>query len=106
MRVPYTEHGLVTTPMLHYLLANHKAGATVETYIEQICGAYNEFMSLSTTMPKRYDRRMLVDCSNGVASIHMPAIVEKVSNYFQIDLINTNLEDPEQLGKDCGAHFV
>ena len=43
LRVPYTEQGLITTPMLGYLLVNHKLGATVDSYYDKFVNAFLEF---------------------------------------------------------------
>ena len=40
LQVTYTEKGLVTTPMLHYILANHKLNMQVENYLAELVSAY------------------------------------------------------------------
>ena len=40
LHVPYTEKGLITTPMLHYILANHKLNLQVENYLNDLVLAY------------------------------------------------------------------
>ena len=79
LHVPYTEHGLITTPMLCYLLANHKLGATVDSYVDNFSNAFLEFVSLVRGgANNKYERRMVVDCANGVAALHMSQIAQRI----------------------------
>ena len=78
--VPYTEKGLITTPMLHYILANHKLNLQVENYLTELVSAYMEFMEIIEPRNRHYERRLLVDCSNGVASPYMAQLANMVSN--------------------------
>ena len=71
LKVPYTEQGLITTPMLTYLLTNHKLGASVDSYYDNFCNAFLEFIELVPRENRKYERRMVVDCANGVGSIHL-----------------------------------
>ena len=62
---------MLTTPILTYLLTNHKLNATVENYYDNFSSAFLEFIELVPRENKKYERRLVVDCANGVASVHL-----------------------------------
>ena len=89
LRVLYTDFGQITTPMLHYLVANHKLSPTPTSYVERLANCFLEFMNLITADHRKYERRMTVDCANGAAAIHMADLAPRIAEHIKIDLINT-----------------
>ena len=109
MKVPYTDFELQTTPQLHYLVANSKSGLQPQDYIENFTNNYIEFISLLEEPKKggyKYERRITLDCANGVGAIPMEMVAERLKDHLTIDLINTRTDNPEKLNNNCGAEHV
>ena len=71
LQVPYTEKGLITTPMLHYIVGNHKLNLQVDNYLTELVSNYQAFIELLEPRDRNYERKLLIDCSNGVASPYL-----------------------------------
>ena len=108
MSVPYTEKGLIPTPVLNHFVVNEKLNktATLDAYVEKLANAYQEFMSLSTTVSRKYDRHLIVDCANGVGTFVMERLRLAMTDHINVHLINTDVNDPTKLNHYCGAEYV
>ena len=106
LHVPYTEKGLITTPMLHYILANHKLNLQVENYLNDLVSDYLYFIDLLEPRDRNYERRLLVDCSNSVASPYMAQLANMIRDVINVDLINVRSDEPDKLNLNCGAKYV
>lgn len=97
---------MLTTPILTFLTANHKLASNLESYYEHFANAYLEFMSLVTSDNRKYERRMVVDCANGVAALHLSQIASRIESHLKIELINTDTSQSAKLNHNCGADYV
>ena len=107
LRVPYTDFGQIPTPMLHYMVANHQVNhPTPQHYFDHISRNFCEFMQLSTALDRKYERRIVIDCSNGVSALHLPELATRVQQFLKIDLINVRTDAKDKLNFECGAEYV
>ena len=124
-------HGLVTTPQLHFLtyLQNENRGNETEfsykdyeSYFyeawETACDLYNlKFGSKSVDQNQNQKQnqnglpfdKLVVDCANGVGSLKLKQFLfdkfpREFTSHFQF--INDDWEHPEMLNRECGADFV
>jgi phosphoacetylglucosamine mutase len=105
--------GLVTTPQLHWLIAECNAGGLsthatykAEDYVNTFAKHFNEFNELlGDKENKRYEKNILLDCANGVGSVHIKPILVQINENLQVEIINDDLK-PDLLNEDCGAEFV
>ena len=109
MQVKFTDYGHLTTPQLHYLVANHKLNLTPDDYITNFANAFNEFRAL-TEKPKgvsnMYERKLTVDCANGVGAITFAKFKPLISEHIDLKLINTKHDICKLVNEKCGAEFV
>ena len=89
MKVSYTDFGLLTTPQLHWLVANQKSKPQPQDYIDYYADAFNKFCEMVTTENVDYQSRIVLDCANGVGAITFPKMIEKIEKYLKFELINT-----------------
>lgn len=126
LQVPYTDHGIVTTPQLHFLVrkANSpsmqeaKGGVNVDAYNQEILTAFDDLMEIATNGAPGAPRRLLVDASNGVGFIGLQRLLEYAQNheinnkvnaiarYVNIHMVNTDVDNPHVLNEGCGAEFA
>jgi hypothetical protein len=55
--------------MLTYLVENYKQSPTVESYVDKMVNNFLNFMSLVDHEGRNHQKRLTVDCSNGVGSL-------------------------------------
>ena len=103
-------HGLVTTPQLHWLVAQNliKEGEA-DIYYEHFAGKYLDFMKLCDAdgSKKNYERFLTLDCANGVGSMAMKKIMKQpgFADRLKIYMIN-DFKQPALLNDECGAGHV
>jgi phosphoacetylglucosamine mutase len=115
MGVNVTNHGLCTTPMLHWLVSQqHTNQNDVGLYYQHFKDKLLSFISLCQNeagfgdKPKQnYQSDIILDCANGVGAQAISQIMELAgfNEKLQITLIN-NEKSPEKLNDGCGAEFV
>ncbi|GEQ69934.1 hypothetical protein JCM33374_g3610 [Metschnikowia sp. JCM 33374] len=101
------DHGLMTTPQLHYLTRT----LNDSTYGEASeAGYYEKLANAFKAIHKSGDGRKLditIDSANGIGA---PKVAELFENYLSNELsysfVNSNYDVPETLNSDCGADFV
>ena len=102
--VSYRDLGLLTTPQLHYQVAASADSATDFT------NAFRDFVDLCKSNQaaplQNYEPSLVLDCANGVGALPMHGIVKALRGYLEIELVNTNTNEPELLNEGCGAEFV
>jgi len=106
MRVPYTDFGVVTTPQLHYLVANHEKKLKADDYVRDFSNAFNEFCELSGPAKPGYEPSICLDCANGVGASTFAKFVPKVKHAFETNMINTDTNKKQILNYDCGAEYL
>lgn len=105
--VRYLDHGLLTTPQLHYLVRaenDHQYGDTSEVgYYYKMAAAYKK-------MAQDCDNEIValtIDAANGVGGPKAKELFTKyLTKEFTIDFINDSYETPSLLNFECGADFV
>jgi len=121
MTTSFKDYGLVTTPQLHWLAhANQtlfdEEHLGTEDYVNHLSAAFINFCKLSHKAHgkgkvkdksyRNYVPHISVDCGNGVGSLALSQIAEKVNDWLCIDLYNKDMEEATKLGHKCGAGFV
>ncbi|KAL3238590.1 phosphoacetylglucosamine mutase PCM1 [Nakaseomyces bracarensis] len=108
-----TNHGLLTTPQLHFLTAN-------DTYFEDyyykyFLTAWNELFGLYNIDSFTAFKTLSIDCANGIGGPQFLKMLcyshEEFSHLQkirlgQVDIINNSWLDPSKLNYGCGADFV
>lgn len=104
-------HGMLTTPQLHYLTSCHNEedirNVSIETY-------NRNFQSVFKKLLKVYDienfnncfDNLIVDCANGIGAPQFERFVSLLDQAPMIKFINDNYLHPEKLNESCGADFV
>ncbi|CCW72282.1 unnamed protein product [Phytomonas sp. Hart1] len=123
LKVPYTDYGIVTTPELHYIVCKFNlelqkaipAAINIDSYHQCILNAFDRLMSLRLNGAPINQHNLVIDTSNGVGYHGMKRLIsfsESISDhdilkkYFNIILLNTNVEQSNKLNDLCGAEFV
>ena len=70
----FIDHGMLTTPQLHYLTANHDKSYRSTDYIKNMTEAYIAFTELSAKSDNKIKPHIVLDCANGVGAIPMQEI--------------------------------
>ncbi|BGP19103.1 hypothetical protein JCM10213_008050 [Rhodosporidiobolus nylandii] len=102
--------GLVTTPMLHYLVRCYNTAGTAESYGEPtIEGYYRKLAAAYTTLAE--GRNLLpavtVDCANGVGAPKLKEFVKIIGeDILPVISVRDDITVPGTLNLDCGADFV
>lgn len=106
----FVDHGILTTPQLHYLVrcinthgARDQYGEpTEEGYYHKLANAYKQLMQ---GVPKLGE--VTVDCANGVGAPKLRRLAEAIGkNLFECKVINDLVDEPVRLNYQCGADFV
>jgi len=79
--VQYIDYGEVTTPQLHYLVANHEDSPKAADYIENFSTAFNSFCELAGPAKEGYEPNICVDCANGVGYEVFKKFIPKIIAY-------------------------
>ncbi|GAA6041462.1 hypothetical protein JCM8097_001889 [Rhodosporidiobolus ruineniae] len=102
--------GLVTTPMLHYLVRCYNTAGTPDVYGEPtIEGYYKKLAAAYTTLAK--GRELLpavtVDCANGVGAPKLKEFAKLIGqDLLPLHIVRDNHTLQGALNKDCGADYV
>ncbi|KAL7747282.1 hypothetical protein RI367_007336 [Sorochytrium milnesiophthora] len=100
----YVDHGLKTTPQLHYItrcINDASYGQpTEEGYYKKFADAYKELVAGKPSLS------VIVDCANGIGAPKLLEHVKYLGDSIRIEAVNTNTESADQLNKNCGADFV
>ncbi|EPY37163.1 phosphoacetylglucosamine mutase [Strigomonas culicis] len=125
--INYINHGLVTTPQLHFIVYNvnqridkdtrhslaKEMTVGVNTFYETLLESFEQLMKRVVGVPTAR-RKIVVDTSNGVGYYGLKNIVEYsrsresdvLGTYFDFILVNTNVDDPSVLNFECGADYA
>lgn len=106
MDVDYQDFGEVTTPQLHYLVAQHVKQPKAFDYIENFARAFVTFCELTGKPKPGYEPQFVLDCANGVGFFTFTGVLNFVSQYLKPSLINTRVETKKLVNHECGAEFV
>lgn len=123
----YINHGLVTTPQLHFIVYNanqrvakaQSRGPACEnvvganTYYEALLEGFEFLMKRACGEPSER-KKIVVDTANGVGYYGLKNIVEfsrskspdVLGMYFDFVFVNTNVDDPSTLNLECGADYA
>lgn len=102
-----TEFGIVTTPMLHYLVFSHNSkgayGVPTEAgYINKLVSAFKKLRGDTYEQKNNYKNFLLFDGANGVGSLKMLAFNKKLEGSLQCTVFNSN----GKINHLCGADYV
>jgi phosphoacetylglucosamine mutase len=81
--VEYKDFGEVTTPQLHYLVANHSKNPQQSDYVEHFSNAFSNFCQLSGPAKPGYEPNFILDCANGVGALTFPQVLSKIKHIIQ-----------------------
>ena len=108
MGVTTCNHGVVTTPQLHWLVSNKYTHSNDSGLYTQHCReVFMAFLTLCEGEKKNYSKQIILDCANGVGSVVMTeflglaGVVEKLA----VTMIHDE-KAPENLNEGCGAEHV
>lgn len=103
----YHDHGLFTTPELHYItrtLNDLAYGESLETgYYSKLAESFKAIFRLGDG--KKVD--ITIDSANGVGAPKVKELLERYLNEeVSFSLVNNDFDVPEKLNFDCGADYV
>ncbi|KAI8336993.1 hypothetical protein BC941DRAFT_426310 [Chlamydoabsidia padenii] len=103
-------YGVLTTPMLHYLVRCLNTAGTSDAYGEPSAeGYYKKLSDAYKTAVKGYARLspLSVDCANGVGALKLREFIKHVpEDILAINVINDQTTTLGALNKNCGADYV
>ncbi|KAI9821382.1 MAG: Phosphoacetylglucosamine Mutase [Thelocarpon impressellum] len=109
----YTDHRLLTTPQLHYIVRCLNTDGTQQEYGEPSERGYYEKLAEAfrrAIKDHKPNGSVVVDCANGVGGPklrelirHLPTVQE---GGVEIKIVNDDIAKPESLNHQCGADFV
>lgn len=108
-----TNHGLLTTPQLHFLTANESHFE--DYYYKYFLTAWDQLFALYDVNSFTSFKTLSIDSANGIGGPQFLKMLCYSQEEFphlqkirlgQIDIINNNWLDPTQLNHGCGADFV
>lgn len=102
-----TDHGLLTTPQLHYLtrtLNDASYGTPLETgYYEKLAAAFQAIHSYGDGA--KID--ITIDSANGIGAPKVAELFDTyLTNQLTYEFVNSQYDVPETLNSDCGADYV
>uniref|UniRef100_A0A1I7TPH3 Phosphoacetylglucosamine mutase n=1 Tax=Caenorhabditis tropicalis TaxID=1561998 RepID=A0A1I7TPH3_9PELO len=106
--VRFENIGVVSTPILHYIVKSHNfpqfANPTLHGYYTAIKEAFMElYMETEEPEGSRYQPKVIVDCANGVGAPRFRDLMKEIpSDYLEVEFRNEN----GRLNHQCGADFV
>ncbi|KAG0163831.1 Phosphoacetylglucosamine Mutase [Apophysomyces sp. BC1034] len=105
-----TNFGLLTTPMLHYLVRCINTENTSDAYGEpNEEGYYKKLADAFKTAVKGKTRlsKLHVDCANGVGAPKLREFLTHLSeDVLSIEILNDDTTTEGKLNKNCGADYV
>ncbi|ORX53627.1 Phosphoacetylglucosamine mutase [Hesseltinella vesiculosa] len=103
-------YGLLTTPMLHYLVRCLNTAGTSDAYGEPTAeGYYHKLAEAYKTAVKGFTRlsTLHVDCANGVGAPKLREFLTHLSeDVISVDISNDQITTQGALNKNCGADYV
>ncbi|CAG7851668.1 Phosphoacetylglucosamine mutase {ECO:0000303/PubMed:11004509} Short=PAGM; {ECO:0000269/PubMed:11004509}; AltName: Full=Acetylglucosamine phosphomutase; AltName: Full=N-acetylglucosamine-phosphate mutase {ECO:0000303/Ref.2} [Serendipita indica DSM 11827] len=110
----YTDEGVLTTPILHYLVRCKNTQGTPEAYGEPTPKGYFEklsaaFKALVKPLNEHHGSvsgELLIDCANGVGYPATEELAKHLEGYIKLIPVNTSINKLGVLNKGCGADFV
>ena len=109
--------GLTTTPQVHFLTEKAYSQGLIATpevvkatdYNEYFAISFSKFTALlSSQDTSKYERKLVVDCANGVGAVQFKKLIEFLGSEIDLEFefINDNVEDPKLVNEHCGAEHV
>lgn len=104
-------HGMVTTPQLHYLTSCHNeediTNVSVETYNKNFQKNFKKLLKIYNieNFNNCFDN-LIVDCANGIGAPQFEKFASLLDQSSNIKFINDNYLHPDTLNESCGADFV
>lgn len=125
LRIAYTDHGIVTTPQLHFVtyqanllpVQTGLVDVNVGLHCREILSALDNLMRLCDRK-RAAPRQLVVDAANGVGYFGLESLIAYAreheingtknvfGKYFDITVVNTHVKNADLLNKDCGAEFA
>ncbi|KAF8248271.1 Phosphoacetylglucosamine mutase [Wilcoxina mikolae CBS 423.85] len=106
----FVDHGILTTPQLHYLVrcinttnTEYAYGEPTEQgYYAKLAEAYKKLMQGVPSIGE-----VTVDCANGVGGPKLRLLASAIGkDLFNCTVINELVDQPSKLNYQCGADFV
>ncbi|KAI0307994.1 phosphoacetylglucosamine mutase [Multifurca ochricompacta] len=109
IRAEPRDAGIVTTPILHYLVRTINTKGTKDTYgddseegyYEKLSGAFKRLVAGKQPLPP-----LIVDCANGVGADAISKISPQLGDSLKLIPHNTATSTPGALNNLCGADYV
>ncbi|KAG0657625.1 Phosphoacetylglucosamine Mutase [Maudiozyma exigua] len=104
-------HGMLTTPQLHYLTSCHNEedirNVSIETYNRNFQSTFKKLLNIYNIQGFNncFDN-LIVDCANGIGAPQFERFSSLLSQSSMIKFTNDNYLHPETLNESCGADFV
>uniref|UniRef100_H2YFB4 Phosphoacetylglucosamine mutase n=1 Tax=Ciona savignyi TaxID=51511 RepID=H2YFB4_CIOSA len=98
------DHGLLTTPQLHYILACYNGGdikVDEEHYYQNYASAFKALLNVVSL----FTSPVTVDCANGVGAAKLTKLAERIGANI-IDIVVYNDGQSGKLNENCGADYV
>ncbi|VDM64020.1 unnamed protein product [Angiostrongylus costaricensis] len=108
MGVRYENHGLLTTPQLHYIVRCKNDPSFGEAneigYYAKMSNAFKELMKLNgENEQSSYSRNLILDCANGVGAKKM----RMLCGFLPQDAVHVQFRNENgELNHKCGADYV
>lgn len=111
----YTDEGVLTTPILHYLVrckntlgTEEEYGVpTEEGYYEKLATAFKKLLKPRGSIDSQNaPEELLVDCANGVGTTATEKLAKHLEGYIKLVPVNTSIDKLGVLNKGCGADYV
>ena len=107
-----TNHNMLTTPQLHFLVAyeNEHAGDPapgIAAYNAHFSDAWRQLLDLyGITDFSSSFKAVVVDSANGIGAPQFEQFAQLLPQHSDFRFVNDNYTHPESLNNDCGADFV
>lgn len=102
-RVTIKNHGLLTTPQLHYLTSLQRENTSVEDYNKFFQSSWNNLYD-GQDLPFA---NLYVDTANGIGSRQLELFLQNWNfPKDRIHILNGDYQTPSKLNINCGADFV
>ncbi|KAG5439112.1 hypothetical protein PCANB_001411 [Pneumocystis canis] len=106
----WTNYELLTTPQLHYLVHSINTKNTPKAYGEPTeLGYYNKLSKAYRYLMKNQTCQtpLFVDCANGIGALKLKNLCSFINkDILNVKIFNKNIENPDELNRECGADFV
>ncbi|XP_014287806.1 phosphoacetylglucosamine mutase [Halyomorpha halys] len=104
------DHGIVTTPMLHYFVYSYNIGPSNEisyreNYLSRFTAAFKALRKESNKNVN-YEATLDFDGANGVGAIAMQEFLSRLGNSLIVNIYNSDTSTKGKLNFKCGADFV